>query len=76
MDKEDKIEVGDIVSVAFNGSQFTLHRRATVLSIPFATGDSWVFKDFNTGDVSYVSEGCTIMLVRKAELEERLPSCL
>lgn len=60
---KNKIEVGDIVCVSFNNSQATLTSRAEVMYIPCATGDSWIFKDTNTGQIYYVSEGCTISLV-------------
>ena len=65
---ENKIEVGDLVKVDFNGSQYTLTNFAIVLSIPAATGDSWVFKTTipDPGHLYYVSEGCTIELLEKA----------
>lgn len=61
----ERIEVGDLVSVNFNGAQMTLTTDAEVLYTPQATGDSWVFKDRNTLAVHYVSEGCTITLKLK-----------
>lgn len=57
---KDKIREGDIVSVSFHGSQFTLIRSGKVLYIPCATGDSWHIRDNDTKDVYYISEGCTI----------------
>ena len=54
------IEKGDIVSVNFNNSRVTLSSRAEVLYHPCATGDSWIFKDIESGEIHYVSEGCTI----------------
>ena len=60
MKEEDKIHVGDLVHVDFNNSRFTLCHEAIVLYKPTATGDSWVFKDKRTGEIHYVSEGCTI----------------
>ena len=54
------IEAGDIVSVNFNNSKFTLSKRAEVIFTPCSIGDNWVFKDIETGDIHYVSEGCTI----------------
>ena len=56
----DEIEIGDTVRVAFNGAQFTLCDRAEVLYKPCATGDSWQFRNLDTGAIHYVSEGCTI----------------
>jgi len=58
-----QIEVGDMVSVNFNNSQYTLCSKAKVLYTPWATGDSWRFQDVDTGQVHYVSEGCTITLL-------------
>lgn len=57
---DDNIKVGNRVAVNFNAAQFTLSHSATVLYIPAATGDSWVFRDNSTGVIHYVSEGCTI----------------
>lgn len=56
----DTIKEGDIVSVDFHNSQLTLCCKATVLSMPCATGDSWIFKDEDSGRIYYVSEGCTV----------------
>jgi hypothetical protein len=64
------IKEGDIVAVDFNGAQYTLCRSAIVEYIPCATGDSWVFKDTETGEVHYVSEGCTVTLLKQTS-EER-----
>lgn len=63
----DRIEVGDYVRVSFNHSQMTLCLIAEVLYIPCASGDSWIFRDFdsNTAQLHYVSEGCTLTLIRK-----------
>lgn len=55
-----KINVGDTVRVDFNGAQTTLCHRAMVVYMPCATGDSWIFKDLDTGAIHYVSEGCTV----------------
>jgi len=57
---KNNIATGDIVTVNFNGSQSTLCKRAEVLHIPAATGDSWHFRDLDTNQLHYVSEGCTI----------------
>jgi len=56
----NKIIEGDIISVSFHSIQLTLIDHAEVLHIPNATGDSWQFKDTDTGDIYYISEGCTI----------------
>jgi len=68
---KDKIEIGDIVKVEFNNSQFTLCFEAVVKHIPSATGDSWIFKDLR-GErrIHYVSEGCTITLLKKGGSDE------
>ena len=57
---EKKILVGDIVAVNFNNAQLTLCHRGKVLSYPCATGDSWVIEDCVSGDIHYISEGCTL----------------
>lgn len=68
----ERIEIGDIVHVNFNNAQDTLCHEAVVLHMPFATGDSWIFKqittEFQPGEprIHYVSEGCTITLIRKS----------
>ena len=67
MNKTEAIKEGDIVHVDFNNAQFTLCKRAEVLYTPSATGDSWHFKDVDTGKIHYVSEGCTITLIDKKE---------
>ena len=56
----NKIKTGDKVSVRFYGAGLYLSHDADVISVPVATGDSWVFKDNRSGRVHYVSEGCTI----------------
>lgn len=57
------IKKGDIVAVNFYGAQITLSHKAEVMYKPCATGDSWVFKDLETGIIHFVSEGCTITLI-------------
>jgi len=61
------IDIGDIVRVDVNSAPLTLTHRAVVKHIPQATGDSWVFVDERDGRVFYVSEGCTITLISRAE---------
>jgi hypothetical protein len=66
----NKIQVGDIVSVSFNGIQFTLCHKATVLYIPnVGQGESWIFVDEDTKTIHYVSEGCTISKQQKENHE-------
>lgn len=60
MNKGERIQEGDVVRVDFNGAQFTLSSRATVLHVPVSTGDSWIIKDAATNALTYISEGCTI----------------
>ena len=67
MEMKDRIEVNDIVCVNFNLAQNTLTHSARVLALPMATGDSWIFKDLNSELIHYVSEGCTVTLLRKQE---------
>ena len=62
--REKRITEGDLVSVNFNGAQNTLYHRAFVKHIPCATGDSWIFEEDVTGNIAYVSEGCTVELIR------------
>ena len=69
-DTSKLIEVGDLVSVNFNNSQYTLSSEAIVLRIPKGDGDSWGFECRITGDVYYVSEGCTIRLLNKGGLKQ------
>ena len=61
--KTDRIEIGNIVRVDFNNAQFTLSSKAIVEYKPCATGDSWIFKDVDTDNIYYVSEGCTLTLL-------------
>lgn len=61
----NQIEVGDTVTVNFNGSMMTLCLSAVVDHVPVATGDSWIFTESSTGKVHYVSEGCTVTKVYK-----------
>lgn len=65
--KCDAIEAGDIVIVSFNGAQYTFIHKAKVLYTPCATGDSWHFQDMMSGQIHYVSEGCTISLMQKED---------
>ena len=55
-----QIEKGDRVEVHFNNVQYTLTLDAIVISIPVATGDSWIVEDLNNNQLHYISEGCTI----------------
>ena len=64
------IEKGDIVQVNFYNAQVTLSHAARVEHIPQATGDSWIFFDMNTLQEHYVSEGCTVSLLRKGKQEQ------
>jgi nicotinamidase-related amidase len=56
----DYIKEDDTVRIDFHGAQTTLCVKATVLHVPIATGDSWIFRDQNTSQIHYISEGCTI----------------
>jgi hypothetical protein len=56
----ESIKVGDRVHVNINNAQMTLTKDAEVLHMPQATGDSWIFKAYDTNELYYVSEGCTI----------------
>ena len=65
------IEVGDKVRVDFNNSQFTLCHEAVVRAKPQATGDSWQFYSEKSGQLYYVSEGCTI--TKLADGDQNVP---
>jgi len=56
----NEIQENDVVRVNFNNIRLTLCKKAKVLHTPCATGDSWHFEDLDTGDIHYVSEGCTV----------------
>jgi len=64
---EQKINEGDEVSVKFYCREggFTLCYRAEVKHVPSATGDYWVFNDLDNDKIHYVSEGCTVTLIKK-----------
>lgn len=61
-----EIDINDIVCVNFNCARYTLSHKAKVCGRPVATGDSWIFEDLENGKIHYVSEGCTITLLEKA----------
>ena len=65
-----EIEIGDKVSINFNNAQLTLCHEAEVLYKPYATGDSWHFKNLRTDELHYVTEGCTITLIEKRKNEK------
>ena len=67
MKHSEQIEINDWVCVNFNNVCYTLCKRAIVLHMPFSTGDSWGFKDVETGQIHYVSEGCTVTLLEKGK---------
>lgn len=62
---KDLIVCYDVVSVNFYGSCVALCNEAVVLSKPDCPGDHWIFKDNKTGIVHYVSEPCTVSLVKE-----------
>ena len=65
MESDIFIEPGDVVSVSFHNTKFTLCSRAVVQHVPTATGDSWIFRDLETNQLHYVSERCTVTLIEK-----------
>lgn len=65
MDK--RIEIGDIVRVNFNNAMTTLCHRARVIYIPTDHGDSWIFDDLDKDGFHYVSEPCTVTLLKKGD---------
>ena len=58
-----EIQIGDFVVVNFNNAQHTLSSKAEVLYMPCQAGDHWHFRDAETGQLHYVSEGCTLTLL-------------
>ena len=60
-----KIQIDDIVCVNFNNAQFTLCQEARVLHVPSQPGDSWIFLDLETLKLHYVSEPCTVTLIKR-----------
>ena len=68
---KDKIKEGDEVHVDFNGAQMTLCHYATVLSVPCTAIDLWIFKNNQTGEIHYVSEGCTITHKESNDVNDR-----
>ena len=70
MKVKDSILEGDYVAVNFNGAQVTLCHKAEVLYKPVMQGDSWHFRDLETGQIHYVSEPCTVSKIPK---ESELP---
>ena len=70
MDREERIDVGDVVKAQIFSAQVTIVNNAEVCHVPCASGDSWVFKDAQTGSIHYVSEGCTVSLIKKKHLDD------
>jgi len=54
-----ELKEGDRIVVNFHNAAFTLVGDGELISMPRATGDSWVVKDAK-GVIHYISEGCTI----------------
>lgn len=67
MSLKEKLEINDIVHVDINNAQMTLCHKARLLRIPAATGDSWIFRNMQTGQLHYVSEGCTVSSLKKED---------
>lgn len=67
---KDLINDGDLVSVSFHGAGYTLLQVARVEYMPCATGDSWIFRDTYSGQVHYISEGCTVTLKSEGGADE------
>ena len=66
---DKRIEKDDCVSVRIELNY--LCRKAKVLYVPYAVGESWVFEDFDDHRIHYISEGCTITLIQKAFNKEK-----
>ncbi len=68
MNDQNKIEDGDIVLVEMlfaHAQGNVLLERASVLGVPYATGDSWKFKCAKSGRIVYTSEPITLTLLEK-----------
>ena len=61
---KDTIKIGDTVCVNFHAAKYTLCSEAEVLYIPLSQGDAWHFRDLHSGEIHYVSEGCTVTLIQ------------
>jgi len=66
--KEHEIGPNDVVIVSFQNSQSVLCHKATVIHQPENPGESWIFKDLETGIIHYVSEGCTVTKRKKRKI--------
>lgn len=53
------ISIGDLVSVNFNNSQYTLTSNGEVLGVP-GKDNTWIIKDINTEELFNISEPCTV----------------
>ena len=60
-----KLELTDVVSVNFHRSKFTLCRKAILIKFPTTAGDNWIFKDVDTNQIHYISEGCTVTSIKE-----------
>lgn len=63
------IRENDIVSVYFTSIQYALVKRGIVHHVPCNVGDSWHIEDLNTGDIIYISEGCTVIKKKEDNVE-------
>lgn len=63
----NEIKTGTVVSVNFHGAQFTLCEEAIVLSMPYGSGDSWIFLDLQTNKQHSISEPCTVSFIRESK---------
>lgn len=63
-----QINYGDIVMVNFNAQCYTLTPSARVCGKPTSQGDSWIVEDTVTGTVHYISEPCTITLIKSKDV--------
>ena len=61
---EDRIAIGDIVSVKFPNSE-EWYPKLEVLYIPSETGDCWHMKNPDSGQIHYIQQFETITLMQK-----------
>ena len=64
-----QIQEGDIVKVKYYSQMWTLTDNGKVLNVPVSTDDSWIIEDMDTGDIHYISEGCTITKPERSKSE-------
>ena len=60
IERSREINIGDVVDVSFNGSQYTLCIDATVLRTPMNEFDFWIFESHGKDKIYKTNERITI----------------